>query len=134
MYRRLIMKEILKDLNKIVVFKDNHCQKIDIKDEFIELIEGAYTTPSYAAADNDVLCKAREKGVWIELVFNKEIGYNEYKFEKLLMQLKPKYNFINFFRGIAVNYSGRCITLNLATNTTGLYKSITKKIEETNEK
>ena len=30
------MKEILKDLNKILVFIDNHCQKIDIKDEFIE--------------------------------------------------------------------------------------------------
>lgn len=124
------MREILNNLSSIEILNDNKSYNIDnIKEKLIELLDGAYSTPAFAIADHEELIKAKEKGLWIEISFDNTQNYNSYDFDKLLFSLKPKYNFINFYRMTGDEYNGKCIFFNLAYKTTDLYKEIMKNIK-----
>lgn len=124
------MKDLIKTA-KIIVTKDNQILDLNIKNELLNLLEGAYFTPSYVVANNDEILRAKTKGIWIEIIMDKISTFKDYTFSTLLFQLKPKYNFLTFIRKENDTFTGKCINYNLATNTTQLYKIIT---EESNEK
>ena len=119
------MKDLISKA-KIIVTKDNEQITINIKKDLLELLEGAYFTPSYVVAKNDEILRAKDKGVWIEVIMDKVTSFKDYSFSSLLFQLKPKYNFLTFIRKENDTYTGKCINYNLATNTTQLYKIITE--------
>ena len=120
------MKDLISKA-KIIVTKDNEQITINIKKDLLELLEGAYFTPSYVVAKNDEILRAKDKGVWIEVIMDKVTSFKDYSFSSLLFQLKPKYNFLTFIRKENDTYTGKCINYNLATNTTQLYKIITEE-------
>ena len=126
------MKEIISKAQKIVVNYDNQEYNIkNIKQKIMDLLDGAYFSPSYVTIEQDIVDNARKEGLWIELFFNELKSYKDYTFEKLLIQIKPKYNFVTLMRGHS-EYNGKCIGLNLATNTSDFYKEIIDAIEGNN--
>ena len=118
------MKELIAKAKKIIIAYDNHEYSIKyIKDSLVSLLEGSYFSPSYVTIRTQNIDTIRSKGLWIEIFFHNEKTYKDYTFSKILFQLKPNYNFITMIRGNE-DYSGKCININLATNTTQLYEEI----------
>jgi len=111
---------------KIIVTKNSEKITINIKKNLIELLEGSYFTPSYVIADNDSILKAKNSGIWIEVIMDRITTFKGYTFSSLLFQLKPKYNFLTLIRKENDKYSGKCININLSNNTTELYKLISE--------
>lgn len=129
------MKQILKNSNNITITYNNTHYTIDnCKDKFIELLDNAYTTPSYIIANHNDIIRAKESGLWIELLFDKCQDYKNLRFDSILVNIKPKYNFINLIRCQDGEYSGKCINFNLSNNTTNLYNEIMGEIKKQNEK
>jgi len=129
------MKKILKKSNNIIVTNNNITYTIkNCKDLFIEILEGSYTTPSYITANHKDIIKAKEKGLWLEFFFECCQSYKDLEFDSLLVNIKPKYNFINFIRCKDGEYSGKCINFNLAINTSYIFNEIMKEIEDNNAK
>lgn len=125
------MKDILKKASQIKIYIDNTEIKINnIKEKLIDLLDGSYSTPSYIDIDDEDIIANRQKGIWIEITFGDTHKFNDYPFEKLLLSLKPKYNFLNLARYNDGKYDGRCLTFNLATKTTNLYKEILNIVKE----
>ena len=124
------MKEILSN-SKLIITKNGIEINLNIKKELLELLDGSYFSPSYVIANNEEVLKAKNNGIWIEVIINGKTKFKDYSFDGLLFQLKPKYNFLTLIRKENDEYTGKCININLATNTTRLFKLIT---EDNNEK
>lgn len=115
--------------NKIVVYKDGVEYNIpNIDSVFKELLEYSYFTSSLAIADNNTMVEQKKKGIWIELEYSPEMTYKDNRFEKLLISIKPKYEYINLYRYYDKEYQGRCFGLSLGIKTTDLYNHIIGEI------
>lgn len=115
--------------NKIVVYKDGVEYNIpDVDKVFKELLEYSYFTSSLAIADNNTMVEQKKKGIWIELEYSPEMTYKDNRFEKLLISIKPKYDYINLYRYYDREYQGRCFGLSLGIKTTNLYNYIIGEI------
>ncbi len=115
--------------NKIVVYKDGVEYNIPDADKvFKDLLEYSYFTSSLAIADNNTMIEQKKKGIWIELEYSPERTYKDNRFEKLLISIKPKYDYINLYRYYDREYQGRCFGLSLGIKTTDLYNHIIGEI------
>lgn len=129
------MKQILKKSNNAVVIYNNIKYSIDnCKNKFIGLLDGAYITPSYFTANHKDIVQAKQNGLWLELYFESTQDYKGLQFDGILVNIKPKYNFINLIRCQNDEYIGKCINYNLSINTTNLYNEIMGEIKNNNEK
>ena len=90
----------------------------------LDTITDCYLAPCMAMADEEQLNIARNKGVWLEISFNELQTYKDFDFEKLLITLLPKHDFLVLHRYIDGKYQGKSITVNLLYKTTELYKYI----------
>ena len=128
-----MLNEILKS-SKINVYKNGQkLENIDIKDILCEITSDCYLAPCMAMADDKQLEIARQNGTWIEITFDEIKTYKDFDFEKLLINLYPKHDFLVLHRFVDDKYQGKSITVNLMTKTTQLFKYIEKyKVE--NEK
>lgn len=119
-----MLNEILK-LSKIDVYKNGQkIDNLDIKNEICEVVTNCYLAPCMAMADNTQLDIARKKGTWIEIIFNEIQTYKDFDFEKLLINLYPKHDFLVMHRYVDDKYQGKSITINLMSKTTDLFKYI----------
>jgi len=116
-----------------IIFKDNKIPCNDIKEQFLNLIDNAYFAPSYIIADEFSIQNNFKKDILIELTYDNVREFKGYAFEKLLLCIKPKYNWLTFYRYFGGKYQGKCLNLNLSKKTTDFYKFIKKYIEEKNE-
>lgn len=121
-----MLDEILKN-GTINVFKDG--KPIDTpntKDYLCEIVKDCYLAPCMAMAEDNQLGIARNNGVWIEISFDDIITYKDFDFEKLLINLYPKHDFLVMHRFVDEKYQGKSITINLLYKTTELFKYINK--------
>lgn len=124
-----MLKDIL-NLGHIVITIDNlEVSYKNIKNELLDLVDNCYLAPCMAMADDTQLDLARKKGIWLEIIFNELQSYKDFEFEKLLINLYPKHDFLVMHRYIDDKYQGKSITVNLSYKTTELFKNI-KKLSE----
>lgn len=121
-----MFNEIIDNFNKLIVYKDGiPYENIEgVEELFRELLEHSYFTSSLAIAEHKVIMEQKNKGVWLELEYSSVRNYRESKFEKILIPIKPKYDYINLYRYHDREYQGRCFGLSLAIKTTNLYNRI----------
>lgn len=121
-----MFNEIIENYSNLIVYKDGvkYENVVGVKDAFNELLENSYFTSSLAIAENQVICEQKQKGIWIELEYSDERKYRESRFEKIIIPIKPKYDYINLYRYYDREYQGRCFGLSLGIKTTTLYNTI----------
>ncbi|MBE5739028.1 MAG: hypothetical protein E7354_04815 [Clostridiales bacterium] len=120
-----MFNELIDNFNKIVVYKDGKEYEVDgVKELFLELLDSSYFTSSLAIAEHNVIEEQKQKGIWLEIEYAEEKKYRDSRFEKLLIPLKPKYDYINLYRYYDREYQGRCFGLTLGIKTTALYNHI----------
>lgn len=128
-----MLNDIISTMGKItIILGDKRIPANDIKPEFLKLIDNSYFAPSYIIADNLTL-KNFKKEICLEFEYS---GLKEFKgnaFEKLFLVVKPKYNWLTFYRYFAGEYQGKCLNLNLNQKTTNFYRFLKKYIGEKNE-
>ena len=118
----------------IVVSVDNTVVEVsNIKEMLLTITSNHYLAPCMAIAENKYLESARKKGVWLEISFDEVKTYKDFDFEKLLINIFPKHDFLVMHRFVDDNYQGKSITINLAYKTTQLYKHIIECKKEKNE-
>ena len=129
------MKEIIEKAQQFIITNDNTAYEIpNIKNELMSLLDGSYFSSSYATVEHNIVMQSKEKGLWLEIVFENQQNFKDYVFDRLLIQLKPKYNFLNLIRCNNEIFSGKCIFINLAKSTTEFYKKILNTIKDNYEK
>lgn len=121
-----MFNEIIENYKNLIVYKDGiRYENIEGVDKaFGELLENSYFTSSLAIAEHRVIMEQKDKGVWIELDYGEERKYRESRFEKIIIPIKPKYDYINLYRYYNKEYQGRCFGLSLGIKTTALYNAI----------
>ena len=121
-----MFNEIIENYKNLIVYKDGiRYENIEGVDKaFNELLENSYFTSSLAIAEHRVIMEQKDKGVWIELDYGEERKYRESRFEKIIISIKPKYDYINLYRYYNKEYQGRCFGLSLGIKTTALYNAI----------
>ena len=130
-----MLNDIILTTNKITIIKDNEqIPADDIKPELNKLLESSYFAPSYIIADEMNMQTNLKKEICIELQYNSIKEFKGNSFEKLLFVIKPKYNWLTFYRYFGGAYQGKCLNLNLSHKTNDFYKYIKKYIGEKNEK
>lgn len=122
-----MLEEIL-NLGKVHIFVDgNEIEIADLKEYLCQMVSNCYLAPCMAMADDVALDLARNNGVWLEITFEDVMTYKDFDFEKLLINLYPKHDFLVMHRYVDEKYQGKSITINLLTKTTELYKYIIKQ-------
>lgn len=121
-----MFNEIIENYKNLIVYKDGKkYENIEGVNELLsELLENSYFTSSLAIAEHKVIMEQKDKGVWIELDYGEERKYRESRFEKIIIPIKPKYDYINLYRYYEREYQGRCFGLSLGIKTTALYNAI----------
>ena len=119
-----MLNEIL-NLGKLNIFVDGNTVEIeDAKKYLCEITTDCYLAPCMAMAEEKELEKGRQSGTWLEITFDDIMTYNDFDFEKLLINLYPKHDFLVMHRFVDEKYQGKSITVNLCYKTTELYKYI----------
>ncbi len=121
-----MFNEIIENYKNLIVYKDGtKYENIEgVGKLFSELLDNSYFTSSLAIAEHKVIMEQKDKGVWIELDYGEERKYRESRFEKIIIPIKPKYDYINLYRYYDREYQGRCFGLSLGIKTTALYNAI----------
>ena len=129
-----MLKELLEGASSITLIKDGIRHDInELKPDFSELIKHSYFSPSFNYA-SELVNSYINKGIWLELKFETTQTFKENKFEKLSVQIKPKYDFLTFYRYFDGAYQGKCINLTLSQSTTEFYKILKNYEGINNEK
>lgn len=127
-----MLKDIIK-LGKVTVFNNNEEINFpEVTNKLYEILDNSYLAPCLAMADSTSLEIERKKGIWIEITFEDIKSYKDFEFEKLLINLYPKHDFLVLHRFLDEKYQGKSITINLSYKTTELYKNIKKLAEGIN--
>ena len=130
-----MLDELIKDSHINITCDGEEVVIDNIKDLLTDITTNHYLAPCMAYAEDKFLQSQRKKGVWIELSFNEVKSYKDFEFEKLLINLFPKHDFLVMHRFVDDMYQGKSITINLAYKTTELYKYILEcKKAKNNEK
>lgn len=123
--------DIIKNCNSFkIIYKGKYYENKDVQDFFEKSLINSYFAPSYVTADNTIITHESKKGIWLEISFNELRTFSNHSFTKLLTPIKPKCNWLTFYRNIDGEYSGKCINLNLSGTTTDLYNIIKEHIDE----
>lgn len=119
-----MLEEILSS-GKLNIFVNGDIIEIDDAKKYLcEIVTNCYLAPCMAMAEEKELENARKMGVWLEISFDDIKTYKDFDFEKLLINLYPKHDFLVMHRYIDEKYQGKSITVNLCYKTTELYKYI----------
>ena len=126
-----LITESFKNSFKVVVYsnhKNVEFQKGDNKFEFIletlnKITENAQEMPAFGVSLDKETREAMKKGLWIELVFEREQKYNDMPFESLLIEIESDHSGFNLIRKVNGKFDGRCFYLNLENNMHLLYET-----------
>lgn len=113
---------------KIQIFsKGKEVELPDVKNALPSLFDGAYSSHSYINGldlnEETILAQ----NACVVLTFSHIVMYKEHRFEKIIFELKPKYDFLTLVPFLDGKILEKCINVNLATSTTPYYKAIVKK-------
>ncbi len=90
-------------------------------------MSNSYSGMSYLHSDENILLLQRNSGIWIEFDFERVVTHHENKFSKLLVNIKPKQDWLTFHKHYDGKYQGKSLQINLATKTTSLYNYLMSK-------
>ena len=126
-----MLSDIIKTCDTFrIIYNGKFYENNDVEEFFNKTLLNSYFAPSYITADNTIITHESKKGIWIEITFKEVRTFNSHNFTKLLTPIKPKCQWLTFYRNIDGIYSGKCINLNLSQTTTDLYYIIKEKIDE----
>ena len=96
--------------------------------EWNNMICGAREMPAFGVSLNGETVKAMKSGVWVEFSFNQTLSSNGMPYEKLLVNVQPKWSGFNVIRYTAKHgYDGRCFYYDLVNkNMRAFYDCLTK--------
>ena len=125
-----MLKELITSSKDVkVLYNNKYYQDNNITEFFYKTLEGGYFSPSYNYADDNMLKVTTQKGFWIEINFDKVMSFKDYTFTKLIVPIKPKCNWLTFYRCVDNVYDGKCLNLNI-TSTTDLYNILRSTFNE----
>lgn len=95
-------------------YKQGESSYNQIVEGWIILTEGAHEMPAFGVSLNQETVAAREVGLWVEFVFDKQYSHSGMHFEKLLIKVEKKWQGFNIIRyNEQGGYCGRCFFLDL---------------------
>ena len=117
MYQVLELNEIIASSECINVYNDgevsvyrqNETPYNRIVEGWKLLCENAREMPAFGVSLNNETIEARNIGLWVEFVFDKQHTHSSMTFEKLLVKVEKEWQGFNIFRYNAEGgYNGRC--------------------------
>ena len=128
-----MLHEIIQTYDKITILnKDKTIDASALKEDFAKLVESSYYSPSLIVASNELLSSIINDNYWLVLHFNHTQKFKALSFDKLLIPIKPKCNWLTLYRINNNNIETKCVNLNLSTKTTMFYKKLEALIKSTN--
>ena len=127
--------EHLFNCDQIVIYNNGTEIKTDkemIFTELEKLTDKSYFSPAFGVSLHEQTLQAKQKGIWIEFVYNETHEFAEMPFDKLLIELKPNFYGFNLIRYQSGKYEGRCFYLNLNHSSTKFYDFIVSLIKIAN--
>ena len=99
---------------KIAVYNQEEIQFNQIVEGWMLLIENSREMPAFGVSLNNETLIARNSGLWVEFVFDRQYEHTGMPFEKLLIKVEKEWQGFNIFRYNAQGgYSGRCYFIDL---------------------
>lgn len=94
-----------------------------------ELLTDSIVMPAFGVSINDMTVQGKQKGVWVEFSFSKQLKVNELPFEKLLVEVRSEYKGFNVIRyNSDSGYFGRCFYIDLRENDMSSFYSFIREI------
>ena len=99
---------------EVAVYRQGELPYKQIVESWTVLCENAHEMPAFGVSLNNETIKAKEIGLWVEFVFDKQYSHNNMSFEKLLVKVEKEWQGFNIVRYNARDgYNGRCFFLDL---------------------
>jgi hypothetical protein len=125
-----MLREIIESSKDVkILYNNKYYQDKTLTEFYFKTLEGSYFTPSYNYADDNMLKITTMKGFWIEINFDKVMSFKDYKFSKLIVPIKPRCNWLTFYRCVDNVYDGKCLNLSISS-TTDLYNILRSTLDE----
>jgi len=125
-----MLNETIQQFNTLtIIHKDKRVDALSLKNDFAKLIESSYFAPSLIIASNELIENIIQKDFWLELKFETRLNFKNFTFEKLLIPIKPKCNWLTLYRINENNVEQKCLNLNLSTKTTDFYKKVVELLK-----
>lgn len=126
-----MFEDIFNRASEIITLKDGKEYKIEgIKEYIIDLLQGSYTSPSFANGKSAPLDEIMQKDIWIIAKFEPVTIMSEDKCDEIFFVLKPKYDFINFYKKLNGEVLNKVTLCNLAKYTNRTINYINDKVKE----
>ena len=118
-----MIKDLLFRAEKATLYKNGMEKPLDNPQLLLnDILDYAYVSSSFKELEPTNAYNLTKSGIWLELDMGKLVSHEGYKFEKLLISIKPKYTWLSCMRYYDGHYQGKCFNINLSTNTTNIFK------------
>lgn len=102
---------------QIRVYTKNEPGYEKIIEGWVFLTEHAHEMPAFGVSLNDETIEAKNSGLWVEFVFDRQQTHSSMTFKKLLIKVERQWQGFNIVRYTEKDgYSGRCYFLDLNGN------------------
>ena len=99
---------------EMTTYKKNETPYNQIVEGWMLLLENSREMPAFGVSLNGETLEARNSGLWVEFVFDRQYTRNGMSFEKLLLKVEKDWHGFNVVRYNAQGgYSGRCFFFDL---------------------
>ena len=99
---------------EVTVYKQEEMQFNQIVEGWMLLTENSREMPAFGVSLNGETLVARNSGIWVEFVFDRQYNHNGMSFEKLLIKVEKEWHGFNIVRyNVQGGYSGRCYFIDL---------------------
>lgn len=117
---------ILYDDGNATTFQKGDDKYESILSSLLSITEGAHEMPAFGVSLDKETRKVLNDGFWIELVYDSEKTYNEFPFETLLINVHKEHQGFNIIRKVNGKYDGRCFYLDLSSDMSDLFETLTE--------
>ena len=102
---------------KMTAYRPDEMPYNKIVEGWMILTESVREMPAFGVSLNDETIKARNSGLWVEFVFDKQYTHSSMTFEKLLVKVEKEWQGFNIVRyNTQGGYNGRCYFFDLVGN------------------
>lgn len=89
-----------------------------------KIVVDSHEMPAFGVSLDEETRKEKNKGIWIELLFDSPCKHDGMDFESLLIKVEKEDYAFNLIRKYNGKYEGRCFHLSLASSTKQLYDAV----------
>lgn len=89
-----------------------------------KIVVDSHEMPAFGISLDKEARKEKNKGIWIELLFDSPCKHDGMDFESLLFKVEENSYAISLIRKYNGKYEGRCFHLSLASSTKQLYDAV----------